>query len=138
MDTLASNNNANVFAPVVIEPPLSEVPSGTAISMAYRGASNITSNTNQSWTNANNLSPYGDSYTSAQHQKLQGNQQANFTVTWYPTAGDQTWTTDINDLDGARFVQARITLISNPETQLTPVLSALGFAYTNYIGVEGL
>jgi hypothetical protein len=50
-------------------------------------------------------------------------------VTWFPTPDDESWTTDINDLDGARYVQARITLISNPETQLTPVFSALGISY---------
>ena len=35
------------------------------------------------------------------------------------------------ELDGLPFLQFRITFVSNAETQLTPELSALGFAYSD-------
>jgi hypothetical protein len=126
LDSLGTGSD---FVTPSIEPAFSELPTGTAISMAYRGASKITSAVNRSWENAMNLSPYGDSYTTIQHNKLTGQDMNAFTVTWFPTSGNDDWTTDINGLDGARYVQARITLISNPETQLTPVFSALGLSY---------
>ncbi len=125
LDTLASST----FVAPSIEPGPSELPAGTQISMAYRGATQITCTNGDTWTNAQNLSPYGDSYDGSQHSKQSGAFADEFTVTFHPTPGDLSWTTDITDLTGARYVQARITMISNPETGLTPVFSALGIAY---------
>jgi len=36
---------------------------------------------------------------------------------------------NLDEIDGARFFQTRITFVSNAETLLTPTLSALGFAF---------
>jgi len=41
-----------------------------------------------------------------------------------------TWLPDINLIDGAQFVQMRVTFLSNIETGLSPVLSAIGVAYS--------
>ena len=48
-----------------------------------------------------------------------------FTPAYFP---DSEWHDTIGEVNGARFIQTRITMISNPETGLSPVLSGLGFA----------
>jgi hypothetical protein len=119
------NLGASTYAAPVLEPPGSEQPSGTQVLVAYRGAAGFPSGPSGAWENASNLSPYGDSYTALQHGKLNSPGLPAFTVAFHPTSD---WTPDLSALDGAQYVQARFTLISNAETQLTPTLSGLGLA----------
>ena len=108
--------------------------------LAFRGASDITAVEPNPWTNARNLDPYGDSYIARQHCWL-ADGTANctggvvpstsygadreFTPTFFP---DSVWHDKISEVNGARFIQTRITMISNPETGLSPVLTGLGFS----------
>ena len=99
----------------------------------------MTSVTPGTWENALNLTPYGESYDERQHCWLAdgtpnctgGNTSGTygadrlFTPTYFP---DAQWYDSLSDLNGARFIQARVTMISNPETGLSPVLSELGFS----------
>jgi len=45
--------------------------------------------------------------------------------------GVATWSSDIDLIDGARYLQLRITFVSNIETGLGPVLSAIGIPYSD-------
>ena len=42
---------------------------------------------------------------------------------------DNKWKSSIDQIQGARFFQTRITFVSNADTSLSPTLSALGFAF---------
>lgn len=120
-------NGARMVDPV--KEPIDELqPNNTSVSLAFRGASGIGSTVN-AWENANNMDSYGNSYTSAQiTTHLNGNAE-EFQVSFFPTPNNDEWTTDISTLNGARFVQARVTFVGNPETALVPDLSALGIAF---------
>ncbi len=43
--------------------------------------------------------------------------------------GDETWTSDRDDLDGAPFLQTRMTFVANPQSGVTPELTAVGWVY---------
>ena len=53
--------------------------------------------------------------------------QANIQVQFHD--GVATWTEDIDDLDGAEFVQVRVTFVSNAATGLSPVLDTLALPF---------
>ena len=42
---------------------------------------------------------------------------------------DDNWKTDVADIDGARYIQVRMSFVSNPSTGLTPEVPALGLAW---------
>lgn len=131
---------ASTFADPFVGPATKNQPSNTSVVLAFRGASDITSPTPGTWTNALNFDPYGESYDERQHCWLadgtpgcdggivpNANYGAKrvFTPTYFP---DDSWYDSPSDVNGARFIQARVTMISDPETGLSPVLSGLGFS----------
>jgi hypothetical protein len=107
------------YAPPVLEPRPQDQPEGTQVVLHYRGATTLANNT--LLTDATKLEAYGNRNT------------------WItpPVAGadpvflnnDSSWKSALSELNGASFFQARITLISNASSNLTPELSAVGFAY---------
>lgn len=119
------------FVPAVIEPAAAMQPAGTQVVVAFRGADAITSAVPSSWEATTWLDPYGDSFDLAQITKLggAGAPDPSFTVGFLN--GDPGWKSDPSELDGARFLQARITMISNVETGTTPELAGLGIAFVN-------
>lgn len=131
LDTLGVSQ----FAPATVIPSASRQPAGTQVILAYRGASGLTSQVNDSWEDATNFDPYGESYTAKQHCMLLGANngcpegQQEFTPTFFPNAADESWTSDITALDGASFIQTRVTLIANPDTGELPEVSAIGFSF---------
>lgn len=122
------------YAAGVIEPVSSEQPSGTTVSVAFRGASDLAvplgSSTPPEWTDAARMDPYGDPYTQAQLGMLQDPGAKAFTVAHFPDATDKSWRNSATELDGARYLQMRVTLTGNAESGLTPEVSAIGVAYT--------
>lgn len=100
------------FVPAVLEPSESARPPGTAIEVEFRGAVNFF-DSGQGPFNAQALDPYGD--------------PPRGTVQYLDD--DPTWKRDLVALDGARYVQARITFVGNVEAGLVAELSALGIAY---------
>jgi hypothetical protein len=102
---------ASQFAPAVVDPPGHVQPSGASVELAFRGA--VAIDAAPAWADAGNLDPYGDSGV--------------FNVTWLN--GDAGWTSDLAALDGARFVQVRVTFTANAESGVTPELGALGISY---------
>jgi hypothetical protein len=103
--------------------------------VAFRGASKLTktgtSASTEPWKNANFLEPYGDPFTTDQWKKLLpgGANDNSFTVTEFPTDGDLKWRASPALLNGARYVQMRVSMISNATSGLSPWVSALGLSY---------
>jgi hypothetical protein len=99
----------SAWAPAVTIPDVQ--PEGTQVVIAYRGATSVTG----AFNDANLFDPYGDSTA----------------LTIFFHNGVQSWTTDINQLFGARAIQARITMISNTESLVSPILSGFGLSFDN-------
>ena len=117
------------FQAPVVEPQAALQPAGTQVLVALRGATNVTNGAIPPGGvaprgNAAAYDPYGDPRAAVVVPN-------NFTVT-YPLGPnnipDNTWKSDPSLLNNLRFVQARITLISNPSTMLSPELTAMGFS----------
>jgi hypothetical protein len=120
------------FAAPIIEPGSTDLPAGTQIVVAYRGASTISSVTANSWSDASNLDAYGDSYTAVQLPVIFKSSNLAFTPTFVnspPAPQDKRWHTSIQELNGARYVQARFSFFSNAETNATAQLSTLAVAF---------
>jgi hypothetical protein len=102
-------------APVWLPGP-TKLPSGTSVSLAYRGAVGIT----------------GTGYNDATNVDMYGNKPVGFTgYSVLYLNGDSSWKTSLPQLAGARFVQIRATLISNVESQIEPSITALGLTHYN-------
>jgi hypothetical protein len=100
------------YAEVVIEPAPAARPPGTDIVLDYRGADGFLEADTRPF-DASALTPYGDPRAG--------------TILFH--AGDPTWKRDIRAVDGARFVQVRITFVNNVFAGLVTELSAIGVAY---------
>jgi len=98
----------------VVEPPFDAQPSGTNLVIEFRGATSIYGFTNDAPFDAAQLDPYGESDASVEFLN-----------------SNSTWTSDINDIDGARFLQMRFSFFNNIDSGLSPTLSAVGVAFEN-------
>ena len=103
------------FGEFVTIPRATEVPAGTQMTFAFRGGTAITALGPAQ--DADNLDPYGN-------KRPQGQ---DFSVTFLN--GDRTWKPSLTQLDGARYIQARVTMVSNAETGAGPELSAIGIPF---------
>ena len=101
--------NAPRYADVVLE---GDFPQGTEVTVAYRGADAVPP---VGLSDASALDPYGDL------------RFPNAPPTFFQ--GDATWKDSIAELDGARYVQARISLFGNPVLSLAPALRGIGFSF---------
>jgi hypothetical protein len=120
---------ATSFGPAVLEPNAAYQPGGTSAVLAFRGATSISSGVPGIWGTTKWIGPYGDSYTASQISKLSpGAPNESFSVTYL--GGDPTWKSALTDLDGARFVQARISFLANAETSAIPAVSGIGLPFT--------
>ncbi len=95
-----------------IEPDAAEQPAGSDLQIAYRGATSVANAALT--TDAVALDAYGDALTGMQPTFFQA---------------DRTWKASAGALDGARFLQARVTFVANAATNQRPVLSAIGIAW---------
>jgi hypothetical protein len=116
----------------IVDPPNSLQPAGTQVIVALRGATNVTNGTAPTGgvvprLNSASYDPYGDPRANVVVPN-------NFTVTFPVGAGgvpDNTWKTNMSLLNiytQQRFIQARITMLSNPDTLLFPEISGMGFS----------
>ncbi len=119
----ATENGSGVstatFVEPILEPSADAQPAGTAVVLAYRGASNITgldtgTVPDDISTNALRLDFYGDPLSGGTPVYL---------------GGDTTWKQSISDINSARFFQLRISFISNAATNKTAELRSLAIAY---------
>jgi hypothetical protein len=134
-DTLSAHS----FITPVVEPLPSLQPLGTQVVLAFRGATSIIQvapNGTKPWENASVINPYGETWNTQQvgptpssmppGKGLGLGADKEYTVTFLP---DATWKNQISQVNGARYIQARITFIANPETLLGAELSAVGFPF---------
>jgi hypothetical protein len=126
-DTLTSSA-ATSFGTTVVEPSPALQPAGTAVTLAYRGATVITGTTTPvPWHDASLMDAYGDKFGASQLALLGLPASLVYKITHLTQK--ENWRPDIADLNGARFVQVRVTMIANPETALAPTLSAFGLSF---------
>lgn len=106
------------FAQSVVQ---STTPVGTSVSVVFRGATAIVAGLpgqgNDVRANAAALDPYGNPLPSA----VGSPQFLN---------GDSSWKSDIDLLDGARYVQVRIDFRGNAATNASGALEGLGLSWT--------
>lgn len=120
LDSLGTGGAGIVtYVDPVLEPRLNDLPAGTSLVLAFRGASAVTGTANAP-RNADFYDPYGDPV-------LDANSTAAFSVTY--VNNDRTWKEHLSSLNGSRFFQTRVTFIGSAVNQLVPELSALGFAF---------
>lgn len=108
----SGSSNPDYSAPVV-EPREEDLPFGTHLVLAYRGATGVTVGS-QGAKDADALDAYGETLSGGGVTFLQG---------------DNTWKPTLSAVNGAKFFQVRVSFIGNTETNLVPELSALGFAF---------
>jgi hypothetical protein len=121
LDTGAATSD---FAAPVVEPSPNLQPSGTSVKVAFRGAAAVVNSgppptPPDHWHDATKYNMYGNPDT-----VLPG----LFSVTYFNN--DATWKTDPSLIAGAPFFQMRISMTANPDSTLTPTLSAVGVAYS--------
>jgi hypothetical protein len=100
---------ASRFQPALVEPAGAAQPVGTAIGVDYRGAFTFTPDATP--FDASRLDAYGD--------LTQGS----------AILARPFWVVDPSFLDGARYLQVRLTFISNATDGTSPTLSALGLPF---------
>lgn len=136
-----SINNPDFLDPIVL-PTDNDLPSGTAIIVEYRGADGfvisdvpelgLVDETTFPF-NAQRLNAYGDIFaivpeTGVDTFEVLGSSTFLGQVNYVNGTG--TWANDIDTIDGAQYVQMRITFVNNIETGLSSELSAIGIAYS--------
>ena len=133
------------FEPVVL-PAGSEQPLGTEVVLEYRGAHSFTladidgivgATVDESLFpfDAQHLNPYGDIFVTLP--------EAGSDVDFYHTLGSigfvgevdyvtasAAWEADVDAVDGAQYLQMRITFLNNILTGLNPELSAIAITYS--------
>ena len=99
------------YAGVVLDFGDQELPAGTEVSLAWRGASAASASLSQ---DASRLDAYGEPF------------QPGDTVSYF---GTPQFAAGLDAIDGARLAQARITFVSNAATGEIPRLSGLGLSW---------
>lgn len=128
------------YADPVLEPSPDNLPNGTNIVLAFRGANSVTGDDFQ---NANQYDAYGDPLSTRVIDIMDTCDDplddevedivADITVVPFaePEDIEDTWVSSIHDVDGAKFIQARITFVSNVAVVpgIEPELSTLAIAF---------
>jgi hypothetical protein len=102
------------FAEPVVAPPPELQPGTAQVLLEFRGAQGFAGGAETQAFDGLLLDPYGD--------VSQG--MVDF------LGGDRTWRAELGHLDGARYVQIRISFVNDVAAGLSPELSAVGFAYS--------
>lgn len=103
------------YVAALVAPAPQQQPAGTQVVLDYRGALGFSANTLGAQFDATRIDAYGELATG--------------TVTFLN--GASTWTGTIQPLNGARYIQVRLTFVSNVATGASPELTALGIPFTN-------
>jgi hypothetical protein len=115
ISTAPLTNGTVSFAAPIVQPAPEEQPLGTQVQLAFRGATGLAgTNATNVQKDASFLDAYGEN--------------SGVAVTFLNN--NNKWTSDVSQLTGAHFFQVRVSFIANAATNLTPLLSGLGFAYT--------
>ncbi len=104
------------YATPVLEPDPGLLPRGTEVVIEYRGATGFSGQAAATIPfDGTKLDAYGDIATTTA------------TVNFF---NSNTWKSAPSQLDGAQYIQARITFLNDIDTGLSPELSGLGLAFT--------
>lgn len=107
----------------VIEPLATAQPPGTQLLFAYRGATSVTlGDTDDVSILYNAGSEVMDWFGGP------NNDGVNHGMAAY-TNGDQTWKSNIAQIDGSRYFQVRMTFIANAASNQVPVIDSLGLSF---------
>jgi hypothetical protein len=109
------------WEPALFLPGVLDQPTGTQVSVAYRGAVSITPVSGAEIDNAGIYNPYGNVESAPGGAAL----SVGF------LNGDDTWQDDVSLLDGSRYLQLRLTMVSNVERDVEPALTSLGVSFSN-------
>lgn len=124
------DENPDYLEPV-IEPRAEDQPTGTSLTVAYRGALDALAPTKTEdedpSLSADSLNIYGDQPPDLGNELYGSAPLANPDILFLNN--NQRWLNSLDDIDGARFFQARFTFVGNTVSGLTPTLSAFGVAF---------
>ena len=95
---------------------LTDLPGGTSVELAFRGAAQVIDPTGAA-RDARSYDPYGDP----------NGPGGGFGVVYLNQ--DPTWKSSLAELDGARWIQVRITMGADAQSGVLPRLSAIGLPY---------
>ena len=122
----------------IVEPSPTEQPVGTSITFAYRGTDRARLlTTNDEILDGSLLDVYGDvapgpiTTLDPDSGAIIPNDGLTAELFNFNTgeSGSSIWRDTVDGVDGLRFVQTRITFISNPITNLSPTLSTFGLPF---------
>jgi hypothetical protein len=113
-----TNSTRPDYVTPVVEPAGERQPLGTDLALEYRGATAFDAGVTPFDAASHNA--YGEPRT-------QVGRQIDGRIDYFRDNG--AWTADIHALDGARYLQVRVTFLSNMESGLSPELDALGLAF---------
>jgi hypothetical protein len=101
---------------------------GASAVLAFRGASALTNTLPTTWKDAARYDAYGNPYSFLQLAAL-NLPATSFTPLYFPSTSDASWRADLSTLDGARFVQVRLSFLANAATGETTAVDSLALAY---------
>ena len=127
---------ASTFTAPIIDASSLDLPPGTQVTLALRGASAIATTVQSptSWSDSRNLDPYGNSYTPPQLQAQGLTTWRYFTPAYQnspPAPTDGRWHANVAEINGARFVQLRISFLANAESGASPSIDSLAIAFSH-------
>lgn len=132
--------NPDYIEPQVL-PARQDQPPGTSIVVEYRGShgfvledADLVLDESEFPFDARRLDPYGEIYLDIPDANMNPIRNLLGTAEFvgsvdYVTPGPE-WSSSIDEMDGAQFLQMRITFVSDIETFQSPTLSAIGLAYS--------
>ncbi|MAB79891.1 MAG: hypothetical protein CMJ89_11110 [Planctomycetes bacterium] len=115
------------FAQPVVFPPAQAQPSGTSVVLEYRGASGF-ADVGESAFDARFLDPYGNIFEFQTTDEHNCNQCIRERGTVFYHGGVETWSEDIDALDGSSFIQVRMTFFNDIGSGQTAHLDSFGIA----------
>jgi hypothetical protein len=114
-----TGSSSPTYSAPVVEPLPEDQPLGSQLLLSFRGATMVQGAGDPLLKDASQLDAYGDP------QKVMGVPVG--VVTFFHN--DKTWKSSLSQLQGASLFQVRVTFLANSQTNLVPLLSALGFAF---------
>ncbi|QDU85731.1 hypothetical protein Pla163_28640 [Planctomycetes bacterium Pla163] len=117
------------YRAVTLEPSAANQPLGTSVELAYRGHDTPIPLTGDPGRilDASNLDAYGDEVPPGDGFTTGANcGSTNYSIFTFDSPN---WSSDLNDVDGSRYVQVRFTFVNNLSSRLAPVLDSFGVAY---------
>lgn len=128
-----------IYFPAVISPSPEDQPTGTSVTVRYRGAS-IIPDDHRSRNDARELDPYGDFYPDFRERDLNicdrsfshdpvrcdGTPLQNEGITFFNGTG---WRSNAAELNGAQFIQVHLTFTNNVDSGLSASVSSVALSW---------